>query len=166
MKNFSKLTFVTFLFLAISNQANAIDLGKVISGSDGKKIDIAAEFEKRATKELDKVKEELQTKVQNEIERVKGKIESEVAQIENIINKVKDEIKRVEEIKAKAARYILYAKIVIGFLASGVIFLLFMVWRMWRNIVTLRRALTAAVNYKDIKEQISNLEKRVKKLEK
>ena len=84
------------------------------------------------------------------------------------LKKYKDQLKEAEamvstmqKIKANAESYIRIAKIVFGVLTSGILALIFIMWRIWRNIVTMKKVVKNVASYDDIEKRLKAVEKAV-----
>lgn len=139
-----KKVFLLISLLFFSTNAFAFNLGDAL---------------KDPNKAIDKnVVKKLEDKLDGEIAEYKKKIDAEQKKIENIIKETEDSINRIKDIKAKANSYIRIVKIILAVFASGILVLLFVVWRIYRNVVNLKKAIRNVVNYDDINARLKKVE--------
>ena len=173
----SKILSVFFAFSLIvtaSSNALAIDLGKKIedftkkagngSTNDAINLDGLKNIDEKITKKINEKIDDVTSDVKGQINEYKNKIAEQEKKITGIVDEVQGYVDQARRIKANAQRYIRIAKIIIGFLSCGILALIFMVWRLWRNIVTIKKTFKAVVNYDKIQKRIENLEKQVSEL--
>ena len=151
-----RVIIITISFLLFASNSFAIDLAKTLNkiGNGG---DPVKEVSGNINKKLDKV-----------VKKFEGKIDGYEKEINGEINKYKEKVKeaesylnKIKEIKNKANYYINLAKIVIAVLSSGIVVLLFMMWRIWRNVVGLKKVIRNVTNYDDINKRLEKVEKLV-----
>lgn len=150
MKKILLIAFLTFF----STNAFAFDLGSVIDGA-GKKS--AKSINKNVNKKIDKV-----------VKKFEGKIDGYKKEMDAEVKKYKDQIKeaeavlhQVKNIRANADSYIRIAKIVLAILSSGILLLIFVMWRIWRNIITMKKIIKNVASYEDIEKRLKAVEKAV-----
>jgi hypothetical protein len=161
MKKFLTCAFLVFF----ANNAFAINLGDVVKevggGSGGnvtKKLDdkidkVVGKFEGK----LEKYEEE----ARGEIDKYKQKIEAEEKKVTGMIKEAQDSVNKLKEIKANAYHYINIAKIVLAVLSSGILILIFVMWRIWKNIVNMKKIIRNVTNYDDVNKRLQAVEKAV-----
>ncbi len=173
MKN-KTLTIVLAIIFSLVNldSAKAISFSKEIkklskkSVSEGSIKTNLGGFEEKIIKKLDDKIDSVVSKVEDDINKYKAKIDKETARINDIISEAESYADQARNLKAKASKYLMIAKIIIGALSCGILGLLFFVWRVWRNVVAMKKAVVAAVNYNEIKKRIDTLEEKVAALNK
>ena len=138
------LTFLTALF--ISSNASAINF------SDSLKS-ISKDSTKKITKNLEK-------KMDKIVKKYEGEIKDEVEKYKKEVKNAQKSLEKLKGIKDKAESYIRIAKIVVAALSSGILVLLFIIWRIWRNVVNMRRLVQNASNYKEFDKRLKALEKK------
>jgi hypothetical protein len=123
------------LFL-ISSNAFSFDLGKVLNNPEkalGKSID----------GKLDKVVKKLEGKLDGQVSKYKKQIDAEK--------------------QDKAVSYIKAAKIILAILSSGILILLFFMWRIYRNVASLKKVIKNVTNYDDINKRLKAVESKLAK---
>ena len=138
-----KIFIVMLLTFAVSSfNASAFDIKDLRSIAKG------------ADKSLDKKIDKIITKVEKKIDKKVAKYEKKIAEVENSFDRIKD-------LKNKAEFYLKIAKIVIAILSSGILLLIFVVWRVWSNVSGMRRVIENVANYKDVEKRLQALEQKV-----
>lgn len=137
------LFFGLLLSLALIGNVFAIDLGGMLK-----------EVEKNSSKSINK-------KIDKVIEKVEKKIDKKVAKYEKKIAEVEESFDKIKNLRDKAEYYLKIAKIAIAVLSSGVLVLIFTMWRIWKNVVGMRKVIENVANYKDIEKRLQTLEKKV-----
>ena len=144
---------ITAIFLlGFSTNAFAFNLGGLV-GDVGKES--VKEINKNVNGQVDKVVKQFEQK----IDGYKKEIDAEVDKYKAQIKEVEVMIAKIKEIRANAERYIKIVKIVIGVLGSGILALIFVMWRIWRNIVNMRKIVKNVTNYDDIEKRLRAVEK-------
>ncbi len=138
-----KRILIVLFLVCFSGNAYALNLGELLN-----------DVEKGANQNLDK-------KVDKIIQKIEKKIDGKVEKYEAKIKEVEVMIDEVNHIRANASSYIRTAKIVLAVLSSGILALIFVMWRIWRNIVTMRKIIKNVANYDDIEKRLKALEKKV-----
>ena len=151
------ITLTSLLFIGFLAPVLAIDFGNII----GLKSDIGDEITKDINEKIDDITVDLKEEIKN----YKDKITAEEKKIRGMVSEVEAYVKQVHALKANAAKYIMIAKIIIAVLSGGIIILLFFIWRIWRNIVNMKKAFKAVVNYDQIQKRIEILEKQTQELQ-
>lgn len=136
-----------FLCLVLFGNAFAINLGGILK-----------EVEKGSSKSISK---SLDKKVDKVINKVEKKIDQKVAKYEKKIAEVEESFDKIKNLRDKAEYYLKIAKIVIAALSSGALVLIFTMWRIWKNVVGMRKVVENVANYKDIEKRLQALEKKV-----
>ena len=131
-----------FLTLFASN-ADALNLGDLLD-------DVGKKSNKSLSKKIDKVVKKFEDKVDGKIKKYEAKIK-----------KAEDNLERLDGIRKNAESYIFVAKIILGVLSSGILALIFVMWRIWRNIVNMRKIVQNVTNYGDVEKRLGALEKKV-----
>lgn len=175
---FVAISFILFVNLS-SNSFAGFDLkkelNKVSSGGSGANPvkNLTGNVEDKIDQKLNELKKEVIGKVEGEIKQYKEKIDAQTNKITKIIDEVEEDVNKLRDIKSKAQTYlskaqtyIKWAKIAIGVLSSGILVLLFVVWRIWRNIIGMKKVFKNITNYDDIKKRIDDLEKQVATIKK
>ncbi len=168
MKNRTLIITISIICsFAFLSSSQAFDLGKAVGNISGKsatadlkKANLGG-IEEKIMKELNGKIDEAVSKVEGEVGKYKEKIDKETKKITDIIDEAEGYIEQARNLKAKASKYLAMVKIVIGVLSCGILAALFMVWRIWRNVNGMRKAIVAAVNYDEVQKRISALEKQV-----
>lgn len=143
MKNFAFF----LIFLAFSGNVYAFNLGDTLKqiGKDSTK-EVSSNFEKK----LNKIVKKYENKIDKEIAGYKKKIADAEKSLDQLLG-----------LKAKAESYLKIAKIVIWVLSSGILVLLFLMWRIWRGVVNTRRMVQNVSNYKEFDKRLKAVEKKV-----
>lgn len=148
-----KKIITTVIFLVfLSNSAFAFDLGGIV-GNVGKES--ANAVNKNINDQVDKVVK----KFEDKIDGYKKEIDAEVDKYKAQIKEAEAMIDKIKQIRANAERYIRMVKIVIAVLGSGIFALLFVMWRIWRNIVNMKKVIRNVTNYDDIEKRLKAVEK-------
>jgi predicted PurR-regulated permease PerM len=143
------------LFL-ISSNAFSFDLGKVLNNPEkalGKSID----------GKLDKVVKKLEGKLDGQVSKYKKQIDAEKQKIQKIIAETEASINQIKTIRDKAVSYIKAAKIILAILSSGILILLFFMWRIYRNVASLKKVIKNVTNYDDINKRLKAVESKLAK---
>lgn len=148
--------FLAILFLTTSN-AFAFDLGGALKSPE-------KEITKNVNEKVDKLIGGLEDRLTKEIKEYKDKIDAEEKKIRAIIKETEDSINKIREIKNKAAGYIRNAKMILAILSSSILVLIFVMWRIWRNIVGFKRALHNVTHYDEINKRLKQVEAELAKL--
>ena len=101
----------------------------------------------------------VEDKINGEIDKFDQKINGE---IDKVLGEVKSNITYVQALKAKAERYLFYAKIIFAIMTSSILIMLFLVWRAFRKISGLYKLLDNVRSYKEIEKRVAALEGKVK----
>jgi ribosome-associated translation inhibitor RaiA len=141
MKNF--ITIISLTLFA--SNAYALNIGSIVDGAG-----------KESTKAIN---ENVNKKIDQVVDKFEKKIDGYKAEMDAEINKYKDQIKeaeaainKIKQIRANAESYIKTAKIILGLLSSGILALIFIMWRIWRNIVTMKKVIKNVASYDDIEK--------------
>ena len=144
---------ITFIFLfSFATNAYAFDLGGLV-GDVGKES--AKAVNKNVNDQVDKVVKRFEDKIdgyKKELDAEVGKYKAQLKEVETTINKIK-------QLRQNAERYMKMAKIVFAVLTSGIVALIFVMWRIWRNIVNMRKIVKNVTNYDDIEKRLKAVEK-------
>jgi ElaB/YqjD/DUF883 family membrane-anchored ribosome-binding protein len=150
MKNF--ITIISLTLFA--SNAYALNIGSIVDGAG-----------KESTKAIN---ENVNKKIDQVVDKFEKKIDGYKAEMDAEINKYKDQIKeaeaainKIKQIRANAESYIKTAKIILGLLSSGILALIFIMWRIWRNIVTMKKVIKNVASYDDIEKRLKAVEKSV-----
>lgn len=108
----------------------------------------------------------LEDNLNGQIAEYKQKIDAEEKKIRDVIKETEDSINKIKEIKNKAAGYIRMVKIVLALLSSGILVLIFVMWRIYRNVITLRKVIKNVANYDDINSRLKKVEAQLAQLKK
>ncbi|MDC0857204.1 hypothetical protein OAP83_00655 [Rickettsiales bacterium] len=116
---------------------------------------------------IDKIADNIEDEVSKRLDKVENKIEKRAKDLESkltdeVHDKLSDfteEIESVRNIKAKADRVIFISKIVGSIFSLSFIFLLFMIWRLYRKLTTLYKLMDNVRSYQDIEKRVAALEK-------
>lgn len=148
-----KLILIAF-FILFTGNAYAISFGDVLkdAGKDSQKS-----LNKSLDKKIDKVVKKFEDKVDDKVK----KYEEKIAKYEDRIKEVEDSFNKIKRLKDNAEFYIGKAKLIMAILSSGILALLFVMWRIWRNIVTMKRVIKNVASYDDIEKRLKAVEKRV-----
>ena len=149
-----KISAIFLSLFLISNNAFSFDLGKVLK-------DPSKSIEKSVNGKLDKVVKKLEDKLDGEVSKYKKKIDSKTKKIENIIAETEASINQIKDIKNKAAGYIKLVKIILAILSSGILILLFIMWKIYRNVVNLKKVVKNVTNYDDINKRLKAVESKL-----
>lgn len=136
------LFFGLLLSLALVGNVFAIDLGGMLK-----------EVEKNSSRSVNK-------KIDKVIEKVEKKIDKKVAKYEKKIAEAEKSFDKIKNLRDKAEYYLKIAKIAIAVLSSGVLVLIFTMWRIWKNVVGMRKLIENVANYKDIEKRLQALEQK------
>lgn len=160
IKKIITLIFLTlFANAAFANSAQAFDLGGVVK-SAGK------ESTKAINDNVNKKIDEVVQKIDGKIDGYKKEIDGEIAKYKDQIKEAEAAINKIKQIRANADSYIRTAKIILGFLSSGILVLIFVMWRIWRNIVTMKKVFKNVASYDDIEKRLKAVEKALKEASK
>ncbi len=155
------MKFFKFLFplimLSFVN-AYAFDLDKAL---DKVKQDTEKGFS------IDKITKNIEKDIKNRLDQVEKQVENKAKAVEDKLTKdvkatltdFKSDIEVIQTVRAKADRVILISKIVGSVFSLSFIFLLFMIWRLYRKLTTLYKLMDNVRNYKDIEKRVAALEK-------
>lgn len=151
-----KTVIAVIFFTLFANSALAFDLGAFVDSAG-----------KDPVKSLNK---NINGKVDEVVKKFEGRIDGYKKEMDGELKKYKDQLKEAEamvstmqKIKANAESYIRIAKIVFGVLTSGILALIFIMWRIWRNIVTMKKVVKNVASYEDIEKRLKAVEKAVEK---
>jgi len=147
-----KIITALIFFTLFANSASAFDIGGLVSNV-GKES--AKEINKNIDGQVDKVVKKFEKKIDN----YKKEIDTEVQKYKDQIKEAEVMIDQIKKIKANAKRYLNIVKIVIGILSSGILVLIFVMWRIWRNVVTMRKVVKNVTNYDDFDKRLKAVEK-------
>ncbi|MBL6664704.1 MAG: hypothetical protein ISQ34_02540 [Rickettsiales bacterium] len=144
---------ITCVFLlSFATHAFAFNLGGLVDNIGKESADAV---NKNINGQVDKVVK----KFEDKIDGYKKEIDAEVDKYKKQIKEAEAMINKIKEIRANADRYIRNVKIVIGVLGSGIFALIFVMWRIWRNMVNMRKIITNVTNYDDIEKRLKAVEK-------
>lgn len=165
-----KILFIilsSFLVLSLTSKAFSFDLKDTLKEvvSDNKSVSSIANIDKKIDDAIGGVKNEVLNKVNKEIKKVTDKIEKEEKKVRAIIADAEDGINKFRAIRDNIDKYIKIAKIVGIVISSGILILIFFLFKVYRSIVSFRKIAKNVANYDDIKKQIEVLEKKVADLE-
>jgi hypothetical protein len=149
-----KIILTTLTFLLLASNSYALNLGdslKQVAGDQGKQINETLD------KKLDKVVKDYEEKVDS----YKKEVDGEIAKYKAQVKEAEDAINKLKDIKAKAGYYINLVKTILALLSSGILVLIFVMWRIWRNIVNMKKLLRNVTNYDDFNERLKKVEKLV-----
>ncbi|MBT4989429.1 MAG: hypothetical protein HOM96_02680 [Rickettsiales bacterium] len=115
---------------------------------------------------LDSLADDITNKVTKKLEGVEDRVEQKVKSYEEKLDKeikkglseITQEIEIVKTLKARADRAIMIAKIIGTIFSFSFLFLIFLIWRMYRKIKGLYKLMDNVRNYKDIEKRIAALE--------
>lgn len=149
-----KKLILTASFILFAGNANAISFGDVLKdvGNDSQKS-----LNKSLDNKIDKVVKKFEDKVDGKIKQYEDKI----AKYEDRIKEVEQTFDRIKRLKDNAEFYIGKAKLILGILSSGILALIFVMWRIWRNIVTMKNVVKNVASYDDIEKRLKAVEKKV-----
>jgi hypothetical protein len=150
MKNIFLTVFLTFF---ISN-VYAINLGDVLK-------DVGRGSGKSINKKLDKKIDKVVKKFEGKIDIYKVEMDSEIKKYKAQIKEAEDTLNKIKDIKDSAEFYISKARLILGILSSGILALLFVMWRIWRNILTMKKVIKNVANYDDIEKRLNILEGKI-----
>ena len=139
MKNLLTILFLTFF----ASNTFALNLG-----------DLLEDVGKKSNKSLDK-------KIDKIVSKFEGKVDGKIKKYEAKIKDAEEAMDKINHIRANAEKYIRTVKIILAVLSSGILVLLFVLWRIWRNIVNMRKIVQNVTNYDDVEKRLKALEKRV-----
>ncbi len=142
-----KIIVISTLLSFVCGAAHAINLDSVLR-------DVKSGSTKNISKNFDKKIDKVITKVEKKIDQKLAKYEKKIAAAEKSFDKIKN-------LRDKAEYYLKIAKIAIAVLSSGVLVLIFTMWRIWKNVVGMRKVIENVANYKDIEKRLQTLEKKV-----
>lgn len=147
------LTILTFVFFTTNSYALNLgdSLKKITGGEQGKQVNDALGGK------LDKVINENQDKINSYTKQ----LDEEIAKIKAQAKEAEDAINKLKEIKTKAGYYIGLIKTILALLSSGIIILIFVMWRIWRNVVNMKKLLKNVTHYDDFDQRLKRLEKLV-----
>jgi len=147
-----KNIIAVILFTLFASNALAFDLGALV-GNVGK--DSAKSINANVNNQIDKVVK----KFENKIDGYKDEMDGEIKKYKDQIKEAEAVITKIQQLRANADSYIRIAKIVMGVLTSGILILLFIIWRIWRNVVTMKKVIKNVASYSDIEKRLKTLEK-------
>lgn len=170
MKNIITIAFLTIF----ASNAFAFDLGDVVKKTGAKST---KSINDNVNKEIGKTVKKFEKKVDgykkdldSQVNKFEKKVDGYKEEFDAEVNKYKDKIKeaeaalnKIQQIRANADRYIMIAKMIIGFLSFGILSLIFVMWRIWRNIVTMKKVIKNVANYDNIEKRLKAVEKAVAK---
>ncbi|MBT4922667.1 MAG: hypothetical protein HON23_06635 [Rickettsiales bacterium] len=116
---------------------------------------------------LDSIADGIEAQVMKKIEGAEGRIEKKLKSYEEKLGdevqkglaQIMQEIEIVKTLKARAERAIMIAKIISAIFSCSIIFLLFLVWRVYRKLTGLYKLMDNVRSYKDIEKRVGALEK-------
>lgn len=146
---------VTFLFLSLfASNAFAFDLGGIV-GDAAKKP--AESINKNVNGQLDKIVK----KFEGTVDGYKKELDAEIKKYKDQIKEAEATMNKIKNIRKNAEHYINIAKIILAVLSSGILVLIFVMWRIWRNIVTMKKVFKNVAAYDDIEKRLKAVEKAV-----
>lgn len=146
-----KSLLTVFIFLLSVNHASAFNLGDSLKES-------TKGINKNVNGKVDEIVKKVEKKLDGEVAQYKKKIDAETKKIQDIVKETEDSINKIKSIKAKAESYIQTAKIIIAALSGGIIALIFVMWRIYRNVINLRKIINNVANYDDINARLLKVE--------
>ena len=150
MKKFLLIVFLTLF----SSNVYAINLGNVLK-------DVSKDSTKSINDNLDKKIDKVVEKFEGKIDGYKAEMDKEIAKYKEQIKEAEDALNKIKHIKDNAEFYIGKAKMILAILSSGILALLFVMWRIWRNIVTMKKVIKNVASYSDIEKRLKAVEKKV-----
>lgn len=150
MKNF--IIFISLTLFA--SNAFAFNLKDVVNDAGDKS---AKSINENVNKEIEKVV----TKFEGKIDGYKKEMDAEVKKYKDQIKEAEAVLEKMKNIRANADYYIKIAKIILGVLSSGILLLIFVMWRIWRNIVTMKKVVKNVASYNEIETRLKAVEKAV-----
>lgn len=145
------LVLVMFLFSSNAFAINFKDSLKQISNGSSKEIN----------KNLDKKINSVLKGFEDKVDGYKKELDSEIAKYKEQIKEAEASLNKLKNLKARAEGYIKMAKIVIAVLSSGILVLIFIMWRIWRNVVTMKKVIKNVASYNEIEARLKKVEKTV-----
>lgn len=151
-----KIFFIILASFFVSN-SYAINLNDALKEiGNGSSKDVKG-FEKK----IDKIVDKYDGQLQGEIKKYQEKIEKEEKKVMAMIKEAEDAVNKLKEIKSKASYYINLAKIILAALSSGILVLIFVMWRISRNIVNMKKLIKNVSNYEDFDKRLKKIEKQL-----
>ncbi len=154
-----KIIISLFFVFVAANNASAINLGDALKEiSQGSSNEITKNLEKK----IDKIINKYDGQLQGEVKKYKDKIDKEEKKVRAMIDEAQRSVEKLKEIKEKAGYYIKITKIVLAILSSAILILIFVIWRIYCNVVALKKMVKNVSNYDNFDKRLKILETRVK----
>ncbi len=152
-----KIFFIIFITIFASNSyaVNLNDALKEIGNGSSKQA------VKGLEEKIDKIVDKYDGQLQGEVKKYQEKIEKEEKKVMAMIKEAEDAVNKLKEIKSKAYHYINLAKMILAALSSGILVLIFVMWRIWRNIVNMKKLIRNVSNYEDFDKRLKKIEKQL-----
>lgn len=157
IKKIITITFLTIIANSVfAKTALSFDFRKVVKNA-GK------ESTKTINDNVNQKIDQIAKKFEGKIDGYKKEVDAEITKYKNQIKEAEAAINKIRKIKANAESYIKTAKIILGVLSSGILILIFVMWRIWRNIVTMKNLFKNVASYDEIEKRLKAVEKELKK---